>query len=104
MELISRFDGWEAGDFEFLLIRAEEQNHQRNEVRKKRIAGGDSRRAKAQRVKDLAQHGAYSKAVFSLTSEMARFTPTEELYWSENLWPRSERTEEAFVGAAAVDL
>ena len=91
---MSRFDAWEAGQFEFLLIKAEEQNHQRNEARKKRIDGGDSSRANAQRAKDLAQNGAYSKAVSNLTSEMARFTPTEEVYWSENLLPRSERPGE----------
>ena len=90
VELVSRFDAWEAGQFEFLLIKAEEQNHQRNEARKKRIDGGDSSRAKAQRAKDLAQNGAYSKAVSSLTSEMARFTHTETLLVREFTAP--ERT------------
>ena len=103
-ELVNRFDAWDAGHFELLLIRAEEQNHQRKEARKKSLLDGDNSRSKARRAKDLAQNGAYSKAVSSLTSELASFTPAEEVAWSEQLLPRSGRPDEVLAEAVVVDL
>lgn len=85
-ELVIRFDAWEAGHFEMFLTRIEEQHFERNQIRKKRL-DGDNTRVKAQRVKQLAQDGAYSKAVSGMTSELVSFTPAEEVLWSEKYYP-----------------
>ena len=104
-ELMKRFDEWEAGHFEFLLIRAEEQEILRNADRKKRQNDGtNSKRGyRTSRAKDLARNGAYSKAAGGLTSEMAAFTSEEQEALVTQLLPCSERAEGAYSETPVVD-
>ena len=58
---------------------------------------------RSRRAKDLAQNGAYSKAVCSMTSEMAVFTPDEEEVLAAQLLPRSDRLESVFADVPEVE-
>ena len=93
--LTERFDAWEAGQFECLLIKAEEV-----QFALRRQAGvnrntQDALSGKLRRAKQLVSNGAYSKAIAALSSELAVLTPGDEQKWVEELLPGSRFPDEA---------
>jgi len=101
-EIAARFTLWGEGRFAELLVRAEEQWHERMAARRCGRVGGAAR-LRARRARTLAREGAYRKAVVSLTSAVAEFDPEEQRRWAARLLPSSERPETASVAASATD-
>lgn len=96
-ELARRFKLWDEGRFSQLLVRAEEQYRVRNSMRqaKTRMPIHGSR---ARRARQLVSEGAYSKAVASLTSELAILSEDDQMSWGLKLLPRSLTPEKALTG------
>ena len=81
---------WDKGQWAELLVRVEEQIHERylNGTRKSKL---DAARGKAMRAKLLVREGAYRKGVTSLGIGLATLAPAEEIQWTEKLLPGSTR-------------
>ena len=97
-EIEERLVLWEAGHFDDLLRRAEEQHVAAGRLRgrKRRRCGCSAttqRHAeRGKRVQRLAMEGAYRKAVASADSELMEFTAEEDKRLADELLPRSART------------
>ena len=95
--LTERFVAWEEGQFESLLVKAEEAQFASREksAAKRRNNEFDPVSAKTRRAKQLVLNGAYSKAVTALISNLADLTPSDEQKWADELLPGSQFPEEA---------
>ena len=90
-----RFDLWDKGQWAELLVRVEEQVHERylDRNRKSKL---DATRGRAMRAKLLVREGAYRKGVTSLGTGLATLTPAEEIQWVEKLLPSSNHADIRF--------
>ena len=108
VELARRLALWEEGAFEELLLRAEEQARARAGPRDGLPEPAAASASKARRARHLVREGAYSKAVASLTSDVASLSPGEQRLWGQQLLPCSTDPQAALavpqvVAAAAAD-
>ena len=94
VELSRRLNLWAQQDLEQLLVRVEEQARGKIIGRRLRTTA-DSR---GRRAKHLVFEGARSRAVTSLTSELACLTTEEEKYFAEVLFPRTVNPDDALSG------
>ena len=86
-ELELRFSLWQTGQLETLLCRIEEQCRAADTCRVGLRADA------AMRARALTREGAYSKAVSSLTSNVASLTAEEQHHWATKLLPCSSTGE-----------
>ena len=102
--LTERFDAWEEGKFEPLLIKAEEAQFALRAKAGKSHGEHilDRLSAKIHRAKHLVSNGTYSKVVAALSSELAVLTPADEQKFVDELLPASQAPEEALSAAADV--
>ena len=85
-ELELRFQLWEKGSLEELLVRIEEQARCATELR----AGAAPSAGKGARARRLAQAGAYRKGVASLMSSSADLPLESQESWCRKLLPCSD--------------
>ena len=103
VELSTRLLTWFRGDFEALLIRAEESH--RNRVSSARRDRSCAKEAQTKRrARRMAKDGAYSKGVSTLCTEVADLTGEDQAMWAATLLPRSAQPETACADPGAGHL
>ena len=98
VELSTRLMHWYKGEFETLLIRAEETQRDRAQgARRQRVCS--SMKLRGTRARRIARDGAYGKGVSTLHTEVANLSEADQARWSSELLPRSAEPPRACVSS-----
>ena len=94
-EVAVRLSLWEAGNFEALLQKVEQQR-----ILQRKTVSRTGPESKARRARRTAAEGAYRKATASLTSDMMSFDRSTDEDWARKLLPTAADPTAALTGTA----